>query len=304
MVVPSDLSAEDMAALVLWASTGVWRSITPGGVLEAAVNNPDRHVLIQLAGDLGIFPDSNVRAAWVGVPGYTIPGPSPPIAGAPPEGDPPFDDFPPFASPPMDTPVLGAMGSLSLAGMAAMGIGRPIIGTLLVWARSVGARGAVQWNRLPRWIQIVLGAVGVDVGTTILFDEDDLPRDIINLLPGVGGGAPETIQVRNRTWSLLPGWTANGVRFYRTQDKGWFAVQNKHGQWNVFRQRKMVVLPTTGAPDLRTLLKADKIIQKQAGQVAKMLRNRGYSVHRKHAKGSKALPEGKAARITEITNVD
>lgn len=72
---------------------------------------------------------------------------------------------------------------------------------------------------------------------------------------------------------VVGSWVANGVRFYRLAD-GKLAVQNKKGRWKVWRPRKPIVLYADGASSLKTMLRADKALTKQAKKIASMLNRR------------------------------
>lgn len=181
----------------------------------------------------------------------------------------------------------GAQGALAVAGGVALSLAgiaarAPILAAAL--ARAFVAMGLVRgtrvlWSRVPRWLQLALGVLGVQVGTDILFDfgVDDIG---IIQVPGtsdaVAIGDPIGAMVQAMTVGT---WTANGVVFHRLSD-GRFAVRNKHGVWKVWRPKKPIVLFATGQQDLRTLLRADKLLHKEGKKIAKMLRNRGYGVAR------------------------
>jgi hypothetical protein len=72
---------------------------------------------------------------------------------------------------------------------------------------------------------------------------------------------------------VVGSWVANGVTFYRLAD-GKLAVQNKKGRWKVWRPKKPIVLYADGASNLKTMLRADKALNKQAKKIAAMLNRR------------------------------
>jgi hypothetical protein len=152
---------------------------------------------------------------------------------------------------------------------------------------------------MPGWVRAVLVVLGVQEGSDVIFDDSE---DATHLVPAIGpidpakaaritalvpstAGEVPTIALGEVTRTeyiqrrVVGSWVANGVVFYRL-DNGQYAVQNKHGVWKVWRPKKPIVLFATGADDLHTLIKADRVIQKQASKLAKTLRNRGYSVKR------------------------
>lgn len=138
------------------------------------------------------------------------------------------------------------------------------------------ARGAAQgtilrWNALPAWAQTALQGVGL-VGTSIAVDQIFFGDD--------GGGGMTDLAIPGVTMTdgsigvqVVGSWVANGVTFYRLAD-GRLAVQNKRGRWKVWRPKKPIVLMPTGATDLRTLLRADAVLNRQAKKIASMLARR------------------------------
>ncbi len=140
-------------------------------------------------------------------------------------------------------------------------------------------RGAqIAWNSMPGWVRAALVAVGVTAGTTLVMD--DIP--IIDIGGGGGNGHPGP-HLEHLGAHVIGGWTANGVQFYRLSD-GKLAVQNKQGRWKVWKPKKPVVLMPGGASNLRTLLRADAILNKQSKKLAKMLNKRAPRA-RKSTKG-------------------
>lgn len=148
---------------------------------------------------------------------------------------------------------------------------------VLTFFRAFSQNAVIAWERLPNWMRVAMVAVGLTgvgiVVDEVFFDGPNLP------VPGdVGGHLPE-----------MPGgghivgtWQANGVIFYRLSD-GKLAVQNKHGRWKVWRPKKPIVLMPGGAGDLRTLLRADAVLNKQAKKIAAMLNRRTGGSRRKSA---------------------
>jgi len=132
--------------------------------------------------------------------------------------------------------------------------------------------GSFSWGSLPSWLQSALAAVGATVGITMLMD-----------LPGTGGitgisvtgnGDLHGVHLPHDLSAHIVGsWVANEVLFYRLSD-GRLAVQNKKGRWKVWRPKKPIVIMPTGAVDLRTMLRADAVLNKQAKRLAAMLNRR------------------------------
>ena len=150
--------------------------------------------------------------------------------------------------------------------------GKGIIRLLRPLGRFVGGKLMVAWGRLPSWVRAGLVAVGFTAGTDLVIDgvtdEDQYPMitDGGTMLPTVIGS-----------------WVANGRTFYRLSD-GRLATQKNDGRWTIWRPKKPVVIYATGQKNMEALLKADAIVAKHSGRMAKTLRRRGYVVRRKTEK--------------------
>lgn len=140
----------------------------------------------------------------------------------------------------------------------------------LVPAGTRASLGSI-WAMMPSWIKTALGFLGITVAADIVIDRllgsPDMPGGF-----GVNGDhgvhLPHDISAH-----IVGSWVANEVTFYRLSD-GRIAVQNKKGRWKVWRPKKPIVLMPTGAVDLRTLLRADAVLNKQAKRLAAMLNRR------------------------------
>ena len=160
-----------------------------------------------------------------------------------------------------------------------------IVGLPVAVATALRALGMARlvWNMIPGWAKVVLIGLGVVAGTTLL----------IRRLTGGGGemqpgGGPPGVQV-------VGSWVANGVRFYRLAD-GRLAVQNTRGRWKLWRPKKPIVLMPTGATNLRTLLRADAVLNRQARKIANMLNRRAGT--RRSAR-PRTLPPGSPTQIVQ-----
>jgi len=146
----------------------------------------------------------------------------------------------------------------------------PVRASVQAFFRIGFVRGAtVRWNSLPSWVRTAFVAAGATVGTDILLDGDIPFIDI----PSFGRNGHEGPHLEHLGAHVIGTWQANGVTFYRLSD-GKMAVQNKAGRWKVWRPKKPIVLMPGGASNLRTLLRADKLLNKQAKALAKMLNRR------------------------------
>lgn len=154
----------------------------------------------------------------------------------------------------------------------------------LNWFRTNVTRGAVAaWGSLPDWMKAAIGAAGITTGINILFNGDE---EVGGELALMGDHSPHLIDGHLGA-HIVGSWIANGITFYRLSD-GKLAVQNKKGRWKVWRPKRPVVLMPGGASSLKTLLKADSIVTKQARQLDKMLRRRVPRAKKQAA--SPALP--------------
>lgn len=148
----------------------------------------------------------------------------------------------------------------------------PFIGArLATWARGFAQGTRVAWDSLPDWVRTAMGLVGL-TGAAIVIDQvSDVP-----LIPGGGNGAPHMplhLVDGHLGDHIVGGWNANGVTFYRLMS-GKLAVQNKKGRWKVWMPKKPIVLMPGGAKNLKTLLRADAVLNKQSKSLQKMLNRR------------------------------
>jgi hypothetical protein len=137
------------------------------------------------------------------------------------------------------------------------------------------AGGAVRfpvnlWETIPSWVKTGLTLAGITVGVPFILQDDD---DDTALVPAITGGGGALFIDPQNSGQVVGSWEANGVTFYRLWD-GRIAVQNKKGRWKVWRPKRPIVIMPTGASNLRTLLKADKVLDRQAKALDTMLRRR------------------------------
>jgi hypothetical protein len=189
------------------------------------------------------------------------------------------------------TPLLPVIVTGSALATKVPGLIRP---QFIQWiaARTVGTR--VAFANLPLWLRTAMAALGF-TGATIAIDSTlesfDLPSfgpDFLN--PGGNGGVDIQIQP-GVSAQVVGSWEANGVRFYRLLD-GKIAVQNKRGRWKVWRPKKPIVLYADGASNLKTMLRADRALNKQAKKIAAMLNRRAPRPRKAAAKGPIIIESG------------
>jgi len=168
------------------------------------------------------------------------------------------------------------------------GIGAIAAKFLLTWGTRIagtGSRYAIRplWNNLPLVLRNLLTSLGILEGAEFILDvagyeiELGLPLEglgtlvptIPGLPPALGGGGGGGLSGPG----VLGSWVANGITFYRLSD-GRLAVQNKHGKWKTWRPKRPIVLYAGGAADLKTLLRADGVLNTQAKRIRKYLDRR------------------------------
>ena len=169
--------------------------------------------------------------------------------------------------------------------------------------RAAGPAGRLlkeQWDRLPEWVKASAAALGWffpdDIPFVTLFGDDNgggmalAPVQPGAIIPVNGaGGLMAGAQVVGM-WSTRPNdpnppaW----AWFYRLAD-GKLAVQNKLGRWKVWRPKKPIVLYASGADDLKTMLRADKALDKQAKKLRRVLDRRAPKRQPRAHKHARAL---------------
>ena len=199
-------------------------------------------------------------------------------------------------------PIAAAGASVSVAGRALR----------LVLGGGGGRLTAAIWNSLPSIVRTALSQLGIGIGAMVAFDGDipfiTLPGqggEIDVSQEGVGGAMSRSVDIQIGSPSPLQqvqvvgSWIANGVTFYRLAD-GKLAVQNKKGRWKVWRPKKPIVLYSDGASNLKTMLRADKALNKQARKIATMLNRR--APRRKTTSKSHTTPIilGNNARVVDV----
>jgi len=223
------------------------------------------------------------------------PGPGPQDPGIPPAPPEPGMPLPSFPDPPFPGPIPEPPGGGTMEPVLLSSLGAGIAIVIAIASQVIRGpltRGLLlRWQSLPGWAQTVLSAIGFTAGADILFDMgpgDEGWIDVPNIFPGLpdipglpvgggGGGDPIGQMVEAMTVST---WNANGVQFHRLSD-GRLAVRNKHGVWKIWRPKKPIVLMPSGQADLKDLVRAENVLDKQFKKLAKSMRNRGYSVSRK-----------------------
>jgi len=194
--------------------------------------------------------------------------------------------------------------------------GEPIAGTgLAIAGRALrlvlggggGRLTSAIWNSLPSLVRSALTQAGIGVGVLIAFSGDipfiTLPGQGSSPAPFIGPPLPPVdIQVGAspmQSVQVVGSWVANGVVFYRLAD-GKIAVQNKKGRWKVWRPKRPIVLYADGASSLKTMLRADKALNKQAKKIAAMLNRRAPRRKSSASSASNPIILGNNARVVDV----
>jgi len=176
------------------------------------------------------------------------------------------------------------------SGLAGAGISIAGRALKLILGGGGGRLTASIWNSLPPLVRTALVQVGIFSGSMIAFNGDipfiTLPGQEAAVTPFIGPPeAPVDIQIGGTlpspmmgvqvvgSWNTNPTNPSQGVTFYRLSN-GWLAVQNKKGRWKTWKPKRPIVLYASGASNLKTMLRADRALNKQAKKIAAMLNRR------------------------------
>jgi len=278
----------------------------PGGAGEAFFEEYDTlgigfqtPAVPDFLGDPAILGD--VGDVGGGTNGEVLPSGHVPIAPVGPVGPLPPEILPGPGDDLRDTEGGGIPGVAALPVVAGAGVLVRLAMTILRSAMgSVTRVTAAHWNSLPAWARTALTAVGIGVGVDLALDIPGVPGESF-LLPGGDGPHMPTHMIDGHLGAhVVGGWVANGVQFYRLSD-GKLAVQNKLGRWKVWRPKKPIVIMPGGASNLRTLLRADAVLNRQAKKIATMLNRRAPRGPRRGKQAEKGVViiqnDGKTANI-------
>lgn len=188
-------------------------------------------------------------------------GPPPPSGGtigaSPPIPDPaPLPVLIPVI-PPYGLPSGGLMASLAtlikyLPALLAL------VPQLAKWAENAKPGDQLGLENLPDWLRALILTL---FGAGVLKIVYDLATSGAAAAATVGGSVPA---------GFTKAWKANGVQFYRSAN-GMLGVLNGKGRWKQWRPRKPIVIYSTGAPNIKAMLKADKALAKQAKAIEHMI---------------------------------
>lgn len=141
-----------------------------------------------------------------------------------------------------------------------------------------------------------LGALGAALGAGGLLGVLRSLPVIGVLTKGIFGGGTAAAHGQVPA-GFSPAWKANGVQFYRNPN-GLLGVMNHKGRWKQWRPRKPIVLYANGAKNLKTMLKADKALKKQAKELSNMIERRSGT----RKAPEKRIPMTEAVRMVEAAS--
>jgi len=182
-------------------------------------------------------------------------------------------------------------GGGPIAAVAGVGVGIAVRLAMQALRRIMGPAVTVtrrHWDSLPGWARQALVAAGIYIGFNIGQDIPGVPGEGFDW-PGGGGqnGHWPTHMVDGHLGAhVVGGWMANGIAFLRLSD-GKLAAQKKNGSWKVWMPKKPIVIMPGGAANLKTLLRADAVLNRQSKRIATMLNRRAPRGPRR----SKQLPQ-------------
>lgn len=173
---------------------------------------------------------------------------------------------------------------------------------LTAWVIGSAAGTRLLWANLPSWLRSAMALVGLS-GATILVDT--ATEGPIQIGPFGGGGLAGrelNIQV-GRYYDgriITKTWTANGIQFWAT---GLTRADRMHhvlkldGEIKSWKPPRPVVLMPGGAKNIRDLLRADDIVDKQLKKVAKALRRRTPTPRKDKKKPAEVVVVGAAPGV-------
>lgn len=151
------------------------------------------------------------------------------------------------------------------------------------WLAGLADGAIVAFDALPGPVQDGLIALFALIGVQVV---KGIGVTIFNDLThhsGSGSGAG-TVPA-----GFMRAWVANGIQFYRNAS-GMLGVLNKRGRWKQWRPRHPIVIYSNGAHSIKSMLRAEKAMKKQAKEIETMLKRHGYLVS-----GHREAPEKKIA---------
>jgi len=184
-------------------------------------------------------------------------------------------DFPnPLASISLEDPDSGGGEG---SGQFGAGLTATALQLVRAFIRSPGAITAATWGVVPSWAKTILLQAGIGIGTLITIDmlgsgDENADTGITGHLPVplAPGQAHLDLPGIHSSAHIVGGWVSNGVQFYRLAN-GKLGVLKKNGVWKEWKPKKPVVLYAGGTKNIKTLIRADKIITTEGKKLRKYL---------------------------------
>lgn len=171
------------------------------------------------------------------------------------------------------------VGSAALAARLGGSLGQ----RLLQWLIGTASGARLAWGSLPSWLRSAMALIGLS-GATIAIDT--ATEGPIQLPSFGGGGGQGQIDIRvGRTYDgkiITNTWSANGIQFWATGSGRdlMHHVLKLDGSIKSWKPQRPVVLMPGGAKNIRDLLRADDIVDRQLKKVAKAIRRRNPTPRR------------------------
>ena len=172
----------------------------------------------------------------------------------------------------------GGILARAVAGAGAMGALRALVSRVGVRAAR-GAQGGylVRASTIPGWLRAGLNLAGV-AALADLFIPDDILGNVAEAagLPGQSGGvwANSPYGTPTKTWQTVNNGTTIEFASFHTPNGTMNGVRRKDGSYRYWRPKKPIVLMPGGASDLRTLIRADKAVDRQLKTLKKVIDRR------------------------------
>lgn len=215
-------------------------------------------------------------------PNLLLPMPYPepmPIAGLPAPSEPDAPLMNGYYNPPGRMPVVATLVVVTFATLVAR-LGPLVAGPVYAAIRVLvmaSRNGRVAWNALPGFVKTALIAMGITVGVDIALDAADIGPEqpgggITPWIPGPGESIG-TIGTQMGGDLVVKAWAANGTPFVRLAN-GKMGARRKEGTWTFWMPKKPTVIFAGGKNDIRSLLRADSILDTQFKKIKKVLTRR------------------------------
>lgn len=182
----------------------------------------------------------------------------------------------------MQTAAVGAVGggagkvALLTGVMSRLGPLAKWLGPRIVaWAGPLVKGTILKWGALPSWMRSIIIMIGIEKGADLLIDTGPNDSGLIQL-PGTSDTSVAQVLGGGSGFGaveIIDTWEANGVPFVKLSD-GRLGARNNKGRWKLWRPKKPIVIYASGAPSIKTFIRADKALDKQAKALRKAIGRR------------------------------